>query len=420
MPEDLEQLKKGLGDATRALVEARGKMEAAETRATASETRTAAIEGELKEVREAHAKISKEHDEIVTRLQDPNGNLPGAHPDDKKGQEVAKRAYGKFLRNTDADVMRGLSAEEKVHVLTIAEARKENRSLYVSNEELGGVLVNPVISNRMVEQLVQVSPLRSLATVMAIGSGQELKFTRETGQLTAGWTAERATRTETSGNEWKAIAVPTHEQYALVRPTHQLLEDVVFNLEAWLESRVIKQFSRAEGIAFLTGTGIGKPRGLFVHPDVEVLAADASAASGEFIPNDVTDLMAALQTEYALNGTAIFSRLTLAFMRKFVDKNDRRLDLVQPDVLAKIRAFLIDGYPGREMPNMASVGTASASVLGFGDIAEAYTIVDRSLMTVIRDIYSLKTVGEVELMYMRRVGGDVVQPDAFKILQAEA
>lgn len=421
MPEELEPLKVELGKATKALLESRKKLEDTEAKMGEVTARSTEQEAKLTKLAEDHAKLSKEHDEIITKLQSPEGNLPGAHPDDKKGQAEAQRAYAKFLRNqSHGENTRGMSEAEKVHILTVAEGTKQNRSLYVSNEEMGGVLVNPVISQRMVDKLVQISRLREHATVMSIGSGEELKFTRETGVLTTGWAAERSTRTETTGMEWKGVTIPTHEQYALVRPTMRLLDDVLFNLEAWIEGRVTKQFGRAEGIAFLTGNGVGKPRGLLVHPEVEIVAADATADSGEFLPDDVTDLFAELETEYADNAIALFSRLTLAFMRKFKDKNDRRLDLVQPDVLSKIRSFLIDGYPSREMPNMANVGVASAKVMAFGDIAEAYTIVDRALMTVIRDPFTRKTVGEVELMYMRRVGGDVVNPDAVKILRANA
>lgn len=319
----------------------------------------------------------------------------------------------------DGDLYAGMSARQKE--LTLQVKLVENkRALSVDSAEALGFLVPSTTSARIIEKLVQVSPLRALATVEGISVGQSLKINRETGVHASGWASERATRSETIGNTVGQAEIFTHELYALLRPTYQLLEDTAFNLEAWLESRVARLFAKDEGDAFLAGTGVGKPRGLLVHPDVEVVDADASAASGEIIADDVTDLFAELETEYAQRATVLLSRATAAFLRKMVDSTNRPLDLVQRDILSQIRRIMVDGYPAVEMPGMASTGTASALVMAFGDIAEAYTIVDRQLMTVIRDPFSRKTAGEVELYYTRRTGGDVVQPDAVKILRAKA
>lgn len=432
----LDEQKEALGKAERALMDAKGTLDTAlaANAELAKRAGAPALTPEqiaelpaVKALGDNYKKLSDEVVQIMTSLQDPSKGLPGSHPDDKKGQETARRAHTKWVRNarienaTNEDLVRGLNAEEREHCYTMQEAR-EKRSLYVSSDELGGFLVNPVTSGRIIDQVVQVSPIRALAQVMSISGGGVLRMNRENGQITAGWTAERGTRSETTGNLWKAVEIPTHEQYALLRPSWQLLDDVAFNLEAWLEGRAGRQFARGEGIAFTTGNGVTRPQGIVSHPDVVVLTADATATQGQVIPNDIIDAMGNLITEYANSPSArvLATRATMTAWRKFRDNQNRPLDVVVRDVLSKLPSFLVDGYQGVEVPDMASWGTASAKLMVFGDIKEAYTIVDRQMMNVIRDPFSRKLEGEVELMYKRRVGGQVVQPDALRILQAAA
>lgn len=433
MPEDLVTLKDEMGKVTRAVMESREILTKAtdETKALGKRTEEAlakmgTIEAgnvELtKEVRKAAedlARVSKEHDEIMTRIQ-ANKVLPGSDADDKAGQEVARRSYTRMLRNMsrqDLDLGHGMDAAEKEFLMSIPEA-KQKRALFVSQDELGGFLVNPVISSRVVSKLVQVSPIRQAATVMGIGSAQSLKFSREVGTFSAGWSHERGTRAETTGETFKGIEIMTHEQYALVRLGYQLIEDASFNIEAFVEGRITRQFARVEGLAFVSGNGVGQPEGFLTNPEIEVFAATVTAASGQFTPDDVIDLFAGLKTEYAANGTVLTHRKTVAAMRKFKDNVNRWLDLVERGALNGIRTLAIDGYPALEVPDQPVWNTSLAKALAFGDFMEGYTIVDRSLMSIIRDPYTRKTAGEVEIQYMRRVGGKVVQPEAIKILQA--
>lgn len=419
--DQLVTLKAELAKATAAAEAAKAAMEARAAELTETQKAT---DKKLVELAAQFEALNKQGDEIIQRLQAPDSGLPGADAEDKKGQELARRAHLKVVRGMalgNGREMEQLSAEERELVMPHVSSAPGKRALSVSNDVLGGFLVMPAFTNRMIEKLVQISQLRQLATVMSIGT-TELKMVAEAGVLTAQWVHERGTRAETTGNMWDLLTIPTHELYALVKPTHQLLEDSEFPLEAWLEGRVARQFARSEGAAFLTGNGAGRPRGLMAHPNVEVLDADASAglAAGQFTDNDLVDLMADLESEYAQNGTVLAHRKTVAFIRKMKDNQNRLLDIVKREVLAGLPGLTIDGYRGAEMPDMAQVGTASALVLAFGDIREAYTIVDRNLMVLLRDPFTSKLDGVVDLMYRKRVGGDVVNPAAVKILRATA
>jgi HK97 family phage major capsid protein len=75
------------------------------------------------------------------------------------------------------------------------------------------------------------------------------------------------------------------------------------------------------------------------------------------------------------------------------------------------------GFPVYFSEDMPALGANSLS-LGFGDFAEAYTIVDRVGIRMLRDPYTDKP--NVKFYTTKRVGGDVVNFDALKLMRFSA
>ena len=61
---------------------------------------------------------------------------------------------------------------------------------------------------------------------------------------------------------------------------------------------------------------------------------------------------------------------------------------------------------------MATVASNALSV-AYGNFAQAYQILDRAGITLLRDPYSAKPY--VEFYFTKRVGGDVINKEAIKI-----
>lgn len=420
--EELKPLKEELAKANVELGRATELLQKKEGQIVELEKRGEGLSKDLEKVTEDYKRINKEVDEITKRLQTP-GLLPGSEEGDKKGAEMARKAHNKFVRSMRFQPGRegsDLTTEERA--LVIPGVQIEGRAISISSDVSGGFLVVPEQTSRIIDKLTQVSRIREKATVMGT-QANAVEMVAVKGKPSAVWAQELATRSETTGTQFEKIKIDTHELTALLKPTHQMLEDTSFNLESWLENMMLLQFAAAEGNAFLLGNGVGKPRGLIAHPDVEVVDADATVgtASGYFNSDDVIRLSAALPSEYANPGGSMLThRQTMATMRRFKDNQNRPLDLVERDILAKGPGFTIDGYPGMEMPDMAQPGTASGLLLAFANVQAAYTIVDRNLMVLLRDPYSSKLTGVVDLLYRRRVGGDTVLPAAVKVLRAVA
>jgi HK97 family phage major capsid protein len=73
------------------------------------------------------------------------------------------------------------------------------------------------------------------------------------------------------------------------------------------------------------------------------------------------------------------------------------------------------GYPVHVMDDMPSLVAETASKsIAFGNFFEGYQIVDRKGTHILRDPYSHKPY--IEFYATRRVGGDVINFEALKIL----
>lgn len=106
------------------------------------------------------------------------------------------------------------------------------------------------------------------------------------------------------------------------------------------------------------------------------------------------------------------SRSAFAAVRMLKDTQGHYL--WQPSLTAGVPSTLL-GYPveiSEDLP-VFSPGIASKSIF-FGNFKEGYQIVDRTGIKILRDPYSAKPY--VEFYTTKRVGGDVVNFEALKVI----
>jgi HK97 family phage major capsid protein len=239
----------------------------------------------------------------------------------------------------------------------------------------------------------------------------------------SGWVGETASRPATSTPQLSPLTFGNGEIYAFPFVTQQLLDDSQVNIEAWLNAEVATEFDRQEAIAFLSGDGANKPRGLLtyvtgaasaaVHPwgDIKTVKSGAAAA---MTPDQVIALVYALPTAYQGNAKFFGNLNTHAALRLMKDGQGNYL--WQPSYQAGEPATLM-GRPLVELPDMADVAASSVSLL-YGDMAETYLILDRIGVRVIRDALTNKPF--IGFYTTKRVGGGVKNPDAMKALKTGA
>ena len=282
----------------------------------------------------------------------------------------------------------------------------EKKALTVSNDSTGGYLAPPEYVRELIKTVTEISPIRSIARVRSTGQ-RSIQVPKRTGTFAAQWVAESGTRSETTGYQVGLEEIPAHEYYALVDISEQDLEDSVFDLEAEMQSEFSTQFAKAEGTAFVSGNAVGKPEGFMTNSDVsEVNSGNGTA----LLADGLLTLVHSIKSEYASNATFVLNRSTLSAIRKLKDTAGQYVFQAGMSLVSGVPNTIL-GYPYVEATDMPSVG-ANAFPVAFGDFSKAYMIVDRVALAVLRDPFTQATTGNVRYIARRRVGWQVILPEA--------
>jgi HK97 family phage major capsid protein len=367
--------------------------------------------------REAFERMDKRIDQLQDSL---NEVTKRALRTQQAGEEQAQRNEEETLRRNA--LMTYLRRGDQR--LTAAERDaldRLQRALSVDSDPDGGFVVTPELSDRISTIIFETSPVRSVATVQTITT-DALEGLFDGDEASFGWIAERGSRTETNTPQLGQWRIPTHELFAAPRATQKLLDDAYLNMEAWLTQKVADRLARAENTAFVSGNGVDRPRGFMTYPagtnrgQIQQLPSlDANTISSEGLVN----IVYALKSGYRQGAVWGMARSTVGVIRRIRDNSGATVGTGQfmwsPGFGTQPQSLM--GFPIVEMEDMPTVA-GSALPVAFGNFAQAYTIVDRQGTRVLRDPYSAKPF--VEFYTTRRVGGDVVNFEALKIMVVSA
>ena len=295
-----------------------------------------------------------------------------------------------------------------------ALSEAEKKALTVSNDSTGGYLAPPEYVRELIKDVTEISPIRSIARVRSTGQ-RSIQIPKRTGQFSAQWVAESGTRSETTGYQVGLEEIPAHEYYAMVDISEQDLEDSVFNLEAEMQSEFATQFAKAEGTAFVSGNAVGKPEGFMTNSSVSSVDTGSNTA---ITADSLISLVHNIKSDYGRNGTFVFNRSTLAEIRKLKDTAGQYV-FQTGMMLGGNMVNTILGQPYVEATDMPSIAQ-NAFPVAFGDFSKAYMIVDRVALAVLRDPFTQATTGNVRYIARRRVGGQVILPEAINKLKVTA
>lgn len=300
------------------------------------------------------------------------------------------------------------------------------KALSVGSDPDGGYVVDADTGGRIVARIFETSPMRQFASIQTIGT-DALEGLHDSDEAAFGWVGETGARTETTTPKLEKWRIPVHEMYAKPSATQKLLDDASINMEAWLAGKVTDRFTRAENAAFVNGNGVDRPRGFLTYPDrasADVFELGAiqrfdTGVDGDFAAapdgGDVLiDALYGLKAQYRANAVWFMNRGTTGAVRKLKDSDGAYLWV--PGIAAGQPATLL-GYPAASFEDMPALATDSLSI-AVGDMREAYQIVDRIGVRVLRDPYSNKPY--VEFYSTKRTGGDVVNFEAIKLIEFTA
>lgn len=296
----------------------------------------------------------------------------------------------------------------------------------------GGYLVPPNQASEFVKRIFDTSPMRQVANVIpTLGNTYEYPLDTEEG-ISGGWVSEKQTREKTGTPKVGMGEIKAHEQYAYPQITQNALEDrMLIDQANWIDMKSSDKMVRTENEGFVLGNGVGKPRGFTdyattVQQDKDrawgklqhVLSGanggfDALAGGGDDA-DPIIDIVYALKQQYRQGAIWAMNRFTEASFRKLkdADGNYRWTPAQAPGQPA-----LLENYPVWNFEDMADLATGSISA-AFGNFKEGYTILDRMGTSLLVDPYTNKPF--VGFYFRRRVGGDVTNFDAIKLMKFSA
>ena len=327
--------------------------------------------------------IKEQMDRMETVMRRPNGGFTD------KQIDAGVKAVDSYCRKG----MEGITPDEK-------------KALTVSNDTTGGYLAPPEYIRELIKNITEISPIRGISRVRQTGQ-RSIQIPKRTGTFAAQWVSEAGTRSETTGWQVGLEEIPAHEMYALVDISEQDLEDSVFNLEAEMQSEFTEQFAKAEGLAFVSGNAVGKPEGILTNASV----AESNSGSGTLLTADgLITMVHAIKSDYSRNGTFVFNRGSLAAIRKLKDAAGQYVFQAGMSLSGNMSATIL-GHSYVEATDMPSIAGGNFPV-AFGDFRRGYLIVDRVAMAVLRDPFTQANTGNIRYIARRRVGGQVILPEA--------
>lgn len=319
---------------------------------------------------------------------------------DEQRQQAQRAAFARFIR-------RGASA-----------LAPEQRALV--EDATGEILVPELLETEIVRELPALSIMRNLVDVRPISVNRVRR--RSMDELTVGWgKLETKPAGELKNRESSLTPDPgaftyVEDLYGLTKIGEDEMDDSDVNLEAYVRSSFAQGLAEAEDTGFTIGTGHAneQPVGLFTAAGG--VPTVGSVAGGTVDVDDFIKLIYALDARYRTNASFLMS--SAAELEISTKKDGNGQYLWQPSVQAG-RPNTFKGYAINNQDDVAAPGL-NARFAGFGDWKRTYRIYDRQGMTVQRLNELYAEDGLIGFKVRRRVTGDVVLPNAARILLAPA
>src|SRR6266700_3929582 len=379
------------------------------------------ISSEIKEYR----KLVVEQKEAMLALQRPpptngyRGSTAGSW------KPPATKALERWMRKGGDPS--ALTMEERSYIdfnhMNWDQYTPEQKVMVSSAADLGGFFDGTDLSDKFVQKLFLISPIRGLADTQTIGGERLLIPSEGATDTNIFWSDEQSGYQASPDPNLGMIEIYARELNGYLKLSRQNMEDIVFDVEAYILKRLTRQFAQKEGTAFISGNGVARPEGILTVAALSNYGGMngllGTSASHLLLPSDIISLMDVGKSGYRATGTWLMSNSTIGICRLFADTTTRPLWTVFGD---EFRETLF-GRPIVEMPDMPNqAGTFPAFTAGqfpviFGDIGQGYQIVDRVGLTfqTLKELFAIQN--QVAFLARQRVGGKVVLPEAISVLK---
>lgn len=264
----------------------------------------------------------------------------------------------------------------------------------------GGYLVPEEYDNRLIDVLDEENIMRKLGH--KITTSGEHKINIAATKPAAAW-IEEGGALQFGEATFDQILLDAHKLHVAIKVTEELLYDNAFGLENYIITQFGKALANAEEDAFLNGSGVGQPLGLFADKGGGTVAGSTTTLKAE----DIISLVYSLKRPYRKNASFIMNDQTVASIRTLKDNNGAfmwqpALTQGEPDRLL--------GYAVYTSPFCPVDGIA------FGDY-QYYNIGDRGTRSFKQLTELFAGNGMIGFVAKERVDGKLILPEAVQILK---
>ena len=265
----------------------------------------------------------------------------------------------------------------------------------------GGYLVPEEYDSRLIQSLGEENIMRRLGHV--ITTSGEHKINLAATAPAAAW-IEEGGALSFGDAKFDQILLDAHKLHVAIKVTEELLYDNAFNLEDYILEQFGKALANAEEDAFLNGSGVGQPLGLFAESGGGHVAGTLTAALKS---DDLISLVHDLKRPYRKSAAFIMNDKTIAQIRKLKDNNGAYI--WQPSYQA--------GEPDRILGyTVYTSAYAPEDAIAFGDYSY-YNIGDRGTRSFKQLTELFAGNGMIGYVAKERVDGKLILPEAVQILK---
>ena len=210
------------------------------------------------------------------------------------------------------------------------------------------------------------------------------------------------------------VSIGAYKLGTLIKVSEELLNDSVFNLEAYISREFARRIGNKEEDAFFTGDGSGKPTGILAATGGAQLGVTTAGATAVTM-DEVLDLFYSLKAPYRNKAVFVMNDATVKAIRKLKDGQGQYL--WQPSLQAGTPDTILNRpvYTSAYVPTIA----AAAKTIVFGDFSY-YWVADRQGRVFKRLNELFAVTGQVGFVATQRVDGKLILPEAIKVLQQKA
>jgi len=391
------------------------------------------VEAKLAKANDAMTALEKEVKELSLK-----GQRPGQTAEKAEAAELALKSFnlrlqanameaGKSFAPVTADQYAEYKAAWGSYVRKgidgLTEAEK--KTINVGTSTQGGYLVGEEMEAGIDRVVQRYSAMRQVARVIPIGSASYKKLVKVTGTSGASRGDETTTPSNGTSPGWVELEFKPGTYVSEQRITSEALEDATQDVGADLEMEMGIEFAEMEGTDFISGNGINGPRGLTDYTNVAnasyswgkvgyVASGHASSWASSNPSDYLIDLVHALKRQYRAGASFLMNDATLGSIRKLKDGQGNYLWGMTKDSFMAGAVGTLLGYNVVTDDFMADIG-ANAYPIAFGDFKQAYYVIERKGIAVLRD--PATAFPHVRFLARRRVGGGIAKFEAVKLFK---